>query len=152
MFAGVVPASHDCLHKMVELVIDSSFAKEMANSFIQSECERGEWRSLSIDGTTNIANAQKTQATATTARAKKHNQALADKYAKYSVVSVLGRSGRLAKFRQVHTEGSSGIVDVLVETFTREQRLTVKHVCTDNPTPEQYAQMKKCCQICSVSA
>ena len=143
MFAGIVPANHGIIHKMVELVIDSPFAKEKANSFIQSECDRSEWRSLAIDGTRKIANAQKTQATATTARAKKHNQALADKYAKYYVVAVLGISGRVANFRQVHTEGSSGIVDVLVETFTREQRLTVKHVCTDSPTPAQYAQLKK---------
>ena len=74
---------------------------------------------------------------------KKINQALPEKYAKYSVLTVLGVSGRVANFKQVHTEGSPGIVDVLVTTFTPEQRLTVKHVCTDFPTQEQYDRLKE---------
>ena len=62
--------------------------------------------------------------------------------AKYSVVTVLGITGRVANFKQVHTEGSIGIKEVLVETFTEEQRATVKHICTDNPNPEAFAKLK----------
>ena len=56
--------------KIVILIMDSDFIKDLTSKFIRDDCERGEWRSLSIDGTTKVANVQKAQATATTCRAK----------------------------------------------------------------------------------
>ena len=64
------------------LIMDSQFAKDLIAKSMADDYLRGEWRSLSIDATTKLANVQLTQATATSKRVKKHNQALPDKYAK----------------------------------------------------------------------
>ena len=49
---------------------------------------------------------------------KKHDQSLGENDAKYSVVTVLGMSDRVANFRLIHTEGSRCIVTIVVANTT----------------------------------
>ena len=58
MFAGMLPASHRTWGKIVDFIVDSEFAKDRISAYIAEEHERDEWRSLSIDGTSKLANVQ----------------------------------------------------------------------------------------------
>ena len=104
VFASMAPFNILLWNKIAMLIMDSQFAKYLINKFIQDDYMRGEWRSLSIDGATKIANKQMTQATATTHRDKTHKQALPDKYAKYCAITMLGISGRVCNFKMLHSE------------------------------------------------
>ena len=134
MFAMMLPLNQKIWGKIVDFIVDSEFAKDRIPAYIAEEHERDEWRSLSIDGTTKLANAQKTQATAVTKKSIKFDQALDEDEQKYSIITVLGVSGKGANLMPVHTEGAPGIVEVLLATFTPEQLLQVKHICTQSNT------------------
>ena len=57
--ARMLPQNHGIWSQIVELIIDSQFAKDRMRQFNQDQCRRGEWRSLSIDGTSKVASALK---------------------------------------------------------------------------------------------